>query len=102
MIVKVFDFIKSMDEPCVYKKINESTIVFLVLYVYNILLTRNDIPMLQLVKTWLSNKFFMKELDEAFYVLGIKIYEDRSKKDARLVLVSVHRSHVEEVQHGGK
>ena len=78
--VKEFGFIKNVDEPCVYKKISGSTIVFLVLYVDDILLIGNDIPMLQSVKTWLSSKFFMKDLDEASYILGIKIYRDKSKR----------------------
>ena len=74
MTVKEFGFIKNNDEPCVYKKINGSVVVFLVLYVHDILLIGNDIPMMQSAKTWLSNKFFMKDLGEAFYILGIKIY----------------------------
>ena len=43
-----------MDELCAYKNISESAIVFLVLYVDDILLIENDILMLQLVKNWLS------------------------------------------------
>ena len=63
-----------------YKKTSGRTIVFLVLYVDDILLIGNDIPMLQSVKLWLSNKFSMKDLGEASYILGIKIYRDRSKR----------------------
>ena len=36
--------------------------------------------MLQSVKTWLSQKFFIKDLGEASYILGIKIYRDKSKR----------------------
>ena len=78
--IKEFGFIKNMDEPCVYKKTSGSALVFLVLYVDDILLIENDIPILQSVKLWLSNKFFMKDLGEASYILGIKIYRDRSKR----------------------
>ena len=49
--VKEFGFIKNMDEPCVYKKTSGSVIIFLVLYVGDILLIENDIPMMQSVKT---------------------------------------------------
>ena len=63
-----------------YKKTNGSAVVFSVLYVNDILLIGNDIPMMQSIKTWLSNKFFMKDLGEASYILGIKIYRDRSKR----------------------
>ena len=69
-----------MDESCVYKKTSGSTVIFLVLYVDDILLIENDILMLQLVKIWLLQKFFMKDLGEASYVLGIKIYRNRSKR----------------------
>ena len=78
--IKRFGFIKNVDEPCVYKKTSGSAIVFLVLYVDDILLIGNDIPMLQSVKVWLSNQFSMKDLGEASYILGIKIYRDRSKR----------------------
>ena len=50
------------------------------LYVDDILLIGNDIPILQNVKTWLWNCFLMKDLGEAAYILGIKIYRDRSKR----------------------
>ena len=48
-VIKIFDFIKN-EEPCVYKKISESTVTFFVLYVDDILLIGNDIPMLTSIK----------------------------------------------------
>nr|GEY29475.1 hypothetical protein [Tanacetum cinerariifolium] len=39
-----------------------------------------NIPMLQSVKTYLGKYFAMKDLGEAAYILGIKIYRDRSKR----------------------
>ena len=50
------------------------------LYVDDILLIGNDIPALQNVKSWLGICFSMKDLGEATYILGIKIYRDRSKR----------------------
>ena len=50
------------------------------LYIDDILLIGNDIPTLQNVKSWLGNYFSMKDLGEAAYILGIKIYRDRSKR----------------------
>jgi hypothetical protein len=79
-VVKGFRFIKNEEEPCVYKKASGSTLVFLVLYVDDILLIGNDIPMLEAVKTSLKRSFSMNDLGEAAYVLGIKIYRDRSKR----------------------
>ena len=63
-----------------YKKISESVVTFLVLYVDDILLIENDIFILTLVKVYLSNEFTMKDLGEASYILGIKVYRDRSKR----------------------
>jgi hypothetical protein len=79
-VVKGFGFRQSEEEPCVYKKESGSAVVFLILYVDDILLIGNDIPMLQTVKTSLNNSFSMKDLGEATYILGIKIYRDRSKR----------------------
>lgn len=41
--IKGFDFIKIKDETCVYKKASGSVIIFLVLYVDDIMLIGNDI-----------------------------------------------------------
>jgi hypothetical protein len=46
----------------------------------DIFLMRNDILSLQLAKFSLKKVFSMKDLDDAVYILGIKIYRDRSKK----------------------
>ena len=62
-----------------YKKITRSAVVFLLLYVDDILLIGNDVSTLQSVKIWLSKNFSMTDLGEATYVLGIKIYRDGSK-----------------------
>ena len=75
-----FSFSQNLDEPCVYKRTNGSAFVFLVLYVDDILLIGNDVSVLQSVKIWLSKNFFLKDLGEATYILGIKIYRDRSKR----------------------
>ena len=54
--------------------------MFLVLYVDDILLIRNNIPLMDDVKASLRKSFSMKDLGEASYILGIKIYRDRSKR----------------------
>src|SRR5262249_21959515 len=77
---KSSNFIKNEDESCVYKKTSGSAITFLVLYVDDILLIGNDVGMLSSVKAWLSQNFSMKDLGEASYILGIKIYRDRSNR----------------------
>lgn len=78
--IKSFDFSQNMDEPCVYKKVSGSAILFLVLYVDDILLIVNDVGAMTSVKVWLSNHFAMKDLGEANYILGIKLFRDRKKR----------------------
>ncbi|KAJ9544263.1 hypothetical protein OSB04_023970 [Centaurea solstitialis] len=46
----------------------------------DILLIGNDAPTLQSVKDWLRKCFQMKDLGEAAYILGIKIYRNRCKR----------------------
>ena len=53
--------------------------MFLIFYIDDILIIGNDIPTLQTVKIWLSSQFSVKDLGEATYTLGIRIYRDRSK-----------------------
>ncbi len=79
-MVKGFDFIKNEEEFCVYKKVSGSSVVFLILYVDDILLIGNNIFMFEFVKILLKNSFSMKDLGEAVYILGIKIYRDRSRR----------------------
>jgi len=67
------------------QKVSGSTLLFLVLYVDNILLIRNNIPLMEDVKASLRKSFSMTDLGEASYILGIKIYRDRSK---HLILLS--------------
>nr|GEV17857.1 retrotransposon protein, putative, Ty1-copia subclass [Tanacetum cinerariifolium] len=77
--IKKFGFTQNRDEPCVYLKASGSNITFLILYVDDILIMGNNIPMLQGVKSYLGRCFAMKDLGEAAYILGIKIYKDRSR-----------------------
>ena len=69
-VVQGYGFTENEEEPCVYKKANGSALVFLVLYVDDILSIRNDIPMLQAIKTSLRKSFSMKDLGEASYIFG--------------------------------
>ena len=50
------------------------------LYVDDILLIGNDKKFLEEVKEYLNGQFSMKELGEAAYILGIKIYRDRPNR----------------------
>ncbi|GKB85292.1 retrotransposon protein, putative, ty1-copia subclass [Tanacetum coccineum] len=78
--IKKFGFTQNHDEPCVYQKASGSYVAILILYVDDVLLMGNNISMLQDVKSYLGRSFAMKYLGDAAYILGIKIYRDRSKR----------------------
>ena len=72
-IIKTYGFEQNVDKACVYKFIKGKIVVFLVLYVDDILLIGNDVDTLSNVKKWLADEFQMKDLGKPSYVLGIKI-----------------------------
>jgi Reverse transcriptase (RNA-dependent DNA polymerase) len=71
---------RNLKEPCVYKKVSGSSVIFLVLYVDDILLIGNDILMFDFVKSSLSRIFSIKNLGETTYILSIRIFRKRSKR----------------------
>jgi hypothetical protein len=72
-VVKEFGFIKNLEEPCVYRKVSGSVVIFLVLYLDAILLIRNDIPMMEVVKSSLRKSFSMKDIGEVMCILDTRI-----------------------------
>ena len=54
-VIRTYDFVRNEEEPYIYKWANGSIIIFLMLYVDDILLIENDIPTLQGIKVWLSS-----------------------------------------------
>ena len=63
--IKTYGFEQIVDEPSEYKYIKEKKVVFLVLYIDDILLIGNDVETLLNVKKWLAEQFQMKDLGEA-------------------------------------
>ena len=63
-----------------YKRRSENVVVFLILYVDDILLIENDVGKLSLVKVWLFTQFDMKDLGEASHILRIKLMRDHQKR----------------------
>ena len=53
--IKSFGFDQNLDEPCMYKR-------------------HRDKVVMSSVKVWLSSQFDMKDLGEANFILGIKIW----------------------------
>ncbi|GKA67971.1 retrotransposon protein, putative, ty1-copia subclass [Tanacetum coccineum] len=58
--IKKFGFTQNRDEPCVYRKASGSNVVFLILYVDDILIMGNNIPRLKEVKDYLGKLFYEK------------------------------------------
>jgi hypothetical protein len=68
------------EDHCVYTKWSKGSFIILSLYVDDILLAGNDAEMIVATKEWLSSNFEMKDMGEADYILGVKIFRDRLKK----------------------
>ena len=79
-VIKAFGFLQTFGEACTYKEVSGSSVAFLILYGDDILLMGNDIEFLESIKAYLNKCFSMKDLGEAAYILGIKIYRDRSRR----------------------
>ena len=78
-VIKAYGFIQTYGEACIYKKVSGRSVAFLIVYVDDILLIGNDIEFLDSIKGYLNKNFSIKDLSEATYILGIKIYRDRSR-----------------------
>ena len=71
--IKSYGFKQNVDKPCVYKRIFNSTITFLVLYVDDILLIEN-VGFLTDIKHWLATQFQMKDLGEVNLFMESKLF----------------------------
>ena len=83
-VIISFGFEMNLIDDCIYHKFSESKYIFLVLYVGDILLASNDIGLLHKTKRFLARKFEMKDLGDAYVVLGIQIHRDHSRGILRL------------------
>jgi len=69
-----------LEDYCVYVKRTTRGIMFLTLYVDDILLARNNLKMIYATKQWLSSVFEMKDMGEPRYVLCVEIVRNHPKK----------------------
>ena len=65
---------------CVYIKRAASTVVFVLVYVDDLLLVTNDTTELTATKAALSGRFDMKDMGEAHFILGVQIRRDRARR----------------------
>eukprot|EP00253_Pinus_taeda_P031620 PITA_31620 len=78
--IRGLGFTRSKADHCVYFKLIGRRVIYLVLYVDDMLLVGNDKEIIQDLKTQLSSKFHMKDLGAANYILGMEIKRDRAKR----------------------
>jgi hypothetical protein len=92
-IIISYGFIENFFDQCIYLKVSGSKVIFLVLYVDDILLASSGLGLLHESKQFLSQNFEMKDLSEASYVIGIEIHRDRNK----IILKLFQKAYIEKV-----
>ena len=75
-----FGFKENTIDRCIYMKVSESKIIFLILYVDDILLATNDRGLLHEAEKFLFSNFKMKDKSEVNYVIWIEIFRNRSQR----------------------
>ena len=70
----------TMSDNCIYVLHEVSTIVYVLLYVDDLLLAANNLNRLQSIKAELGKRFEMKDLGEAQFILGLQIHRDRAHR----------------------
>jgi hypothetical protein len=83
-VITLFGFIENIVDQCIYLKVSGSKVIFLVLYVDDILLASNNLGLLHETKQFFSQNFEIKDLGEASYVIGIEIHRDRKQRILKL------------------
>ena len=82
--IRGLGFTRSKADHYVYFKLIGDRVIYLVLYVDDMLLVGNDKEIIQDLNTQLSSKFDMKDLGAANYILGMEIKRDREKRKLSL------------------
>ena len=71
-------------EDCVYHNFSGSKVIFLILYIDDILIATNDLALQHDTKKFLTKHFEIKDLGDASFELGIQLLRDRSHEILRL------------------
>ena len=79
-LIKAYSFIQTCDEACIYKKVSGSTTTFLINICEWHIVIGNDVEFSGKHKGEFERSFSKKYLSEVSYILGIKIYRDRSRR----------------------
>ncbi len=79
-LTTVMEFTESANDPCLYVRHHPSTILFIALYVDDLLIIGNSKPEIDHLKDSLGNLFEMKDMGAAKVLLGIEIHRDRPNR----------------------
>jgi hypothetical protein len=79
-VLRGLGFIPSEADHCIYRFYQNGLIMFIALYVDDLLLLSNSLKRLIDMKQELSRLFEMKDLGEAHYILGIQIQRNRTAR----------------------
>jgi len=95
-LIRGLGFTRSKADHCKYFKLISDRVIYLVLYLDDMLLVRNDKEIIQDLKTQLSSKFDMKDLGAAKYILGMEIKRGQEKmklwlNQRKYVKIILHR-----------
>ena len=88
-------------DSCVYVKRDGSTVMYVLVYVDDLLLVTNDMAQLTATKTALSGRFDMKDMGEAHFILGVQITRDRARRQLLAVPARVCSHHSRALRHAG-
>jgi len=75
-----FGFKKNIVDRCIYLKVSMSKVIFLILYVDDILLETDDLGLFHETKKFLCSNFKLKYMGEASHVIRIEIFQNRSQE----------------------
>ena len=75
--LKKLGFVQTASDPCIYYQKTDKDIVYIGVYVDNIILAGRDEKRLQEIKGDFSKKFDIKDLGELKYFLGMKVVQDK-------------------------
>eukprot|EP00253_Pinus_taeda_P026593 PITA_26593 len=82
--IRGLGYTRSKADHCVYFKLIADRVIYLVLYVDDMLLVGNDKEIIEYLKTELSSKFDTKDLGAANYILGMEIRRDQDSKPVKV------------------
>ena len=78
--LKEMQFTQTASDPCIYYRKNREDMMFIGVYVDDLILVARNEKQLNQVKEKLSNKFDIKDLGELKYFLGMKVEQNKETR----------------------